>query len=208
MNTCERITEAALELFSRNGYNGTSVRQIAEAVGIKDASLYKHFKSKQEILGSIVELIKGHISELSERMQLPGDASGEGDEEFYGRIDTAYLKKLTKDAFLFYLTDPYISRFWRLAHIEQYGNEEIYRLFRQIFIEDALAYLTGLFESMSARGLISAADPEATAMSYYAPFFLLLTKYGDQQEKTGEALALLDVQTDEFLRLYQRKGER
>ena len=49
MTTKERITEEALTLFSTNGYQGTSVKSIADAVGIRDASLYKHFKSKQEI---------------------------------------------------------------------------------------------------------------------------------------------------------------
>ena len=206
MKTSERITEEALTLFSQNGYNGTSVRQIADAVGIKDASLYKHFKSKQEILESIIELIKNHISDLSDRMRIPNKTTAASDEEFYGTIDDASLKKLTREAFLFYLTDPYISGFWRLAHMEQYGNKEIYRLFRQIFIEDAVSYLTKLFEGMSARGVISSADPGAAAMSYYAPFFLLLTQYESQKEKTDEALALLDKQTDEFLRLYGNKG--
>ena len=49
MKTKDRITEAALSLFAENGFNGTSVKQIADAVGIRDASLYKHYKSKQGI---------------------------------------------------------------------------------------------------------------------------------------------------------------
>ena len=48
MKTKDRITEAALSLFAENGFNGTSVKQIADAVGIRDASLYKHYKSKRE----------------------------------------------------------------------------------------------------------------------------------------------------------------
>ena len=47
MTTKEKITEAALTLFAEKGYKGTSVKNIADAVGIKDASLYNHFKSKQ-----------------------------------------------------------------------------------------------------------------------------------------------------------------
>ena len=46
MKTRERIIEEALNLFSRKGYQGTSVKNIAEAVGIRDSSLYKHFRSK------------------------------------------------------------------------------------------------------------------------------------------------------------------
>ena len=45
-NTRQRILNAALELFAQYGYEAVSVGQIAEAVGIKAPSLYKHFKSK------------------------------------------------------------------------------------------------------------------------------------------------------------------
>lgn len=41
MNTKERIVKEALTLFSKHGYQGTSVKNIADAVGIKDSSLYK-----------------------------------------------------------------------------------------------------------------------------------------------------------------------
>lgn len=57
MTTKERITDEALTLFSRHGYNGTSVKSIANAVGIKDSSIYKHFKTKREIVDAIVEQI-------------------------------------------------------------------------------------------------------------------------------------------------------
>ena len=71
VTTKERITEEALTLFAEKGYKGTSVKNIADAVGIKDASLYNHFRSKQEIFNSIVELILNHISELSQTLGIP-----------------------------------------------------------------------------------------------------------------------------------------
>ena len=55
MTTRERIVDEALTLFAAKGFKGTTVRNIADAVGIKDASLYKHFRSKQEILDTIVK---------------------------------------------------------------------------------------------------------------------------------------------------------
>lgn len=47
--TVSRIREAALFYFSRHGYEGTSLTQIAKDVGIKKPSLYAHFKGKEEI---------------------------------------------------------------------------------------------------------------------------------------------------------------
>ena len=57
MTTKERIIEEALTLFAEKGYQGTSVKNIADAVGIKDSSLYKHYKSKLELRFHIFQRI-------------------------------------------------------------------------------------------------------------------------------------------------------
>lgn len=48
--TAEEIRRVALELFSTRGYDGTSVRDISDAVGIRGSSMYHHFPSKEAIL--------------------------------------------------------------------------------------------------------------------------------------------------------------
>ena len=63
MSTKERILDEALTLFSENGYDGTSVEQIAEKVGIKAPSLYKHFKGKEDILNAIIDNAEAHYEE-------------------------------------------------------------------------------------------------------------------------------------------------
>lgn len=50
----ERILAAAAELFVRNGYAGTSVREIALALGISNPSLYHHFSSKDELFAELL----------------------------------------------------------------------------------------------------------------------------------------------------------
>ncbi|MDR3663690.1 MAG: TetR/AcrR family transcriptional regulator [Mycobacterium sp.] len=50
----DEILDAAGELFTTTGYNGTSTRTIAEAVGIRQASLYHYFKTKDEILCALL----------------------------------------------------------------------------------------------------------------------------------------------------------
>jgi AcrR family transcriptional regulator len=49
-STRERILDVALELFLHQGYDGTSLREIAEQLGVTKAALYYHFKSKEDIL--------------------------------------------------------------------------------------------------------------------------------------------------------------
>ncbi len=204
MKTRDRITEAALSLFAENGFNGTSVKQIADAVGIKDASLYKHFKSKQEIFESIVLLIQRHMSDLSGKLQIPTEEELENDADVLTQMDITLLKQISRDAFIFYFSDSYVSRFWKIAHMEQYVNEEIYGMFRRLFIEDAIEYLTRLMVFLSKKEVIKISDPKVTAIAYYAPIFLLLTKYVNQPEKKEEALELLDHQVEEFYRIYKK----
>lgn len=50
----DRILAAALELFTEHGYRATSMRQIAERVGLTKATLYHHFSSKAEIIQSLL----------------------------------------------------------------------------------------------------------------------------------------------------------
>ncbi|TWJ26097.1 TetR family transcriptional regulator [Micromonospora endolithica] len=53
--TRERIQAVALELFTEQGYEATSLREIAERLNVTKAALYYHFKSKDEIVTSLVE---------------------------------------------------------------------------------------------------------------------------------------------------------
>jgi AcrR family transcriptional regulator len=54
-STAELVLARAVVLFSTMGFEGTSMRQIASAVGIQPASLYNHYRSKEEILWEIVQ---------------------------------------------------------------------------------------------------------------------------------------------------------
>jgi AcrR family transcriptional regulator len=59
--TRERIQEIALELFAEQGYEKTSLREIAERLGVTKAALYYHFKSKEDIVRSFTEDYRAEI---------------------------------------------------------------------------------------------------------------------------------------------------
>ncbi len=50
----EEILDAAAELFTTRGFTGTSTRMIADAVGIRQASMYHHFATKDDILAALL----------------------------------------------------------------------------------------------------------------------------------------------------------
>jgi AcrR family transcriptional regulator len=90
-DTKTEIHRAALELFSSQGYEKTSLREIAEQVGITKASLYYHYSSKQDLLRAIIGTFFDDIEALFERT---GDLkwSPENELELLG----AYLDVIIK----------------------------------------------------------------------------------------------------------------
>ncbi|MCX5411791.1 TetR/AcrR family transcriptional regulator [Streptomyces sp. NBC_00059] len=65
-NTRQRIQDVALELFAEQGYEKTSLREIAEQLQVTKAALYYHFKTKEDILVSIFEDLNRPVEELLE----------------------------------------------------------------------------------------------------------------------------------------------
>jgi len=62
--TRARIQAVAVEMFTEHGYEKTSLREIAEALGVTKAALYYHFKSKEDIVHSLLEDYFGRIDDL------------------------------------------------------------------------------------------------------------------------------------------------
>ncbi|MFE9626954.1 TetR/AcrR family transcriptional regulator [Streptomyces sp. NPDC006527] len=65
-NTRQRIQDVALELFAEQGYEKTSLREIAERLEVTKAALYYHFKTKEEIIVSIFADLTKPIENLIE----------------------------------------------------------------------------------------------------------------------------------------------
>lgn len=204
MTTKERIVDEALTLFSENGFKGTSVKNIADAVGIRDSSLYKHFKSKQEIFDTIISQFYIHVGNMSKTLGLPNDDDIHVSAAYYKNLDVDGLKLLSRQVFLFYLTDSFISRFWKLAHMEQYQNPDIYEMYRHFFMEEGIKYQSSLFKILIEQDIFIDTDPEVMAMNFYAPIFFLLTKYSGRPELADEAVNILDRQVEEFYRIYRK----
>ena len=54
-DTKERILAAALEMFSKNGYAGTNIRELTASLGLVKSGVYKHFESKEAIWNAVLD---------------------------------------------------------------------------------------------------------------------------------------------------------
>ena len=70
-DTKQRILQEALKLFSQSGYKGTSMNDIASQLNVTKAALYRHYKSKQEILDSIVKKMNELDRERAQEYDMP-----------------------------------------------------------------------------------------------------------------------------------------
>ena len=64
-NTKQEILKVSLDLFSIYGFEATSMSKIANTIGIRKASLYSHFESKQAILNEIIDEILEYYDKKS-----------------------------------------------------------------------------------------------------------------------------------------------
>ena len=113
MTTRDRILNEALTLFAENGYDGTSVEEIAEKVEIKAPSLYNHFKGKEDILNALIDMAEARYEEFFGSDKHFGKLP-ESKEEF---IQTA-IQKIS-----FTMNDPMIRKMRKFLVREQFRNE-------------------------------------------------------------------------------------
>ena len=71
LSTHDKVLKAAQKLFARNGYDGTTTKELAETAGIAEGTLFRHFTNKKAILVEVatngwIELLTDLLTELSE----------------------------------------------------------------------------------------------------------------------------------------------
>jgi Transcriptional regulator len=100
-DTRQQIRAVAMELFAEQGYDRTSLREIAERLGVTKAAVYYHFRTKEEIVASLFDDQLRVLDELIEwgRSQPPGPARSRGlIERYCARLAEAGI-------------DPHVLRF-------------------------------------------------------------------------------------------------
>ncbi|MGO1346913.1 MAG: TetR/AcrR family transcriptional regulator [Bifidobacterium psychraerophilum] len=199
VDTRQRIVEQALSLFASKGFSGTSVKDIADAVGIKDSSLYKHFASKREIFDSIVTQMSDRIGTLGYRLGPPLSQESVGNGPIPVCITEDRLVEISCAALRFYLEDPPTVSFRRMLVIEQYSDPLAGDCYRSLFLDGSISYLTGLFETLIKQKVMVEGDPCVMAVGYFAPFYFLLDRCRSQEDHAN-TLKQFEMQVRQFAR--------
>jgi len=204
MSTKEKILQEALALFSVKGFDAVSVRDIVRAVGIKESSLYNHFASKQDIFDTLIRVCSKRNEEFFHSLQLTGEdmrfAADERTVAMYQGMTNEQFAAIAGRIFDFYFADETNVRLRRMLTIEQYRNEAIGKLFRDISFDDAINYQAALFAKLMEAGYFRRTDPYLMALAFFSPIFLLFYKFDNNAASLSEAREL-------FLRHIAHFGE-
>ena len=203
MTTKQKIQKEAMTLFAEKGYGAVYVGDIAKAVGIKTPSLYKHYRSKQDIFDSCVEVFSERMEQVRNELQLPDTPEAEAS---YQTVTTEKLTDFATALFLFYLKDEVAAKFRKMLMIERYHNPELNRLFEELFINGAIDYEEKIFSDLIDAQIVKEEDPHILALRFYSPIFYLLQKYDMRPDEEETAKQELASMVQEFCRTYQGKG--
>ena len=187
MSTRDKIMNVALHMFSERGYEAVSIRDICGEVGIKESTLYYHFKNKKDILDSLIEKFTSHIngllSHVDEISEMPRPKMGRMNDDISLKIADSYMM----DSYLF---DPFCNLMLRLMMIEQFHNEEIRVLYEKTLFTDPYEIQLNIFKKLGAAGVIPEKDVEWIVKEYYSYMTMLTFRYllnGDLTEERKKA---------------------
>jgi AcrR family transcriptional regulator len=142
----DQVRAAALRLFKEKGYHATSMRDIAEAVGINKGSLYSYIKSKEDLLIPVFEQAQGVL--VREIEQITADTSTSPTE----RLKRAIHAHVTAVADNLDVLTVYLSEWRQLATeslaTNRYQRERYAAMFHEI-LRDGMA--AGEFRQMDTR---------------------------------------------------------
>ena len=198
-NTKQEILDAALELFSVQGFEATSIAQIAGAVGIRKASLYSHFESKQAILDALVKdvLQQYGTHSIFARADWERDAANLP-------LTSDEAVRMVQGQIRYILHDPTIRRARKMLVIEQFQNPELAKLQTKQNYSDVLRYFTGLVKQLIRQGVLAEDDPEIMAAQFCLPISVWINLCDREPERETEVMEIVSKHIRQFFRLYQR----
>lgn len=176
----EEILHESLKLFAKKGYEAVSVKEIATAVGIKEASLYNHFKNKKDIFDSIVKKCHSEAKDYFTNNQIPFDETS--DITIYKNIPLPLFTEMILKVMNLFLHDENHRLFRQLLLISQFSNEQIKEIYKELYYTNIITFQSKIFRMLVTIGEFKQADPMQIAIDFYGVPFMLMHTCDSQQE--------------------------
>ena len=192
------ILQAATTLFLANGYDNTSMDDVATAAGVSKPTVYKHFANKEQLFAQIVlattDQAVALVHIVTETIADSSDVQGS-------------LRELARQ-FIAKLMEPEVLRLRRLVIATADRFPEVGRTWYEQGFERALQALAGSFELLAAQSLLVIDDPLMAANHYVGLLLWIPVNQamfnGGSAYTRAELNVFADAAVDAFLRAYGR----
>jgi AcrR family transcriptional regulator len=183
-STHEKIIQVAQKLFARNGYDGTTTKELAEKAGIAEGTLFRHFTNKKAILVEVatqgwVDLLTDLLTELSEMAN-------------YEAISHVMYKRMLR------LGDNYDMM--RICFMEVQFHQDLRERIQSEVIEKMTDVAEAFFQTAMERGVYRRMNPRVIAQVFLGMFVVagfshetILQPGANPQEMKEMAEGLADI---------------
>lgn len=196
-NTKQEILKVSLDLFSIYGFEATSMSKIANTIGIRKASLYSHFESKQAILNEIIDEILEYYDKKS--IFVNTDWNTEDIPESVDEI----VKKI-QEQIQFILHDPYISKARKMLVIEQFNNPKLSKLQTKQNYIDVLNYFTEFIQLLIQKDILIKEDATIMASQFCLPITVWINLCDREPERENEVMERIQKHIEQFFKVYKK----
>jgi AcrR family transcriptional regulator len=154
----QQILEAATDLFARQGFHGTTTRQIAEKVGVKEIILFRLFPTKQELYWAVIEATMQAGRSAPNIKELL--ASGLDDATLFRTLAADLLERNARDQTLI-----------RLLFFSALETHELSHRFAQTYVAAFYATVTNYIRKRIRDGAFRRVDPMLAARAFFGAVF-------------------------------------
>lgn len=168
-DTKQKIKNTALDLFSRKGYSAVSIRDICGTVGIKESTVYYHYKDKMDIFQTLLHDVQEITDALTAAFSQAVSKIQAVEEGPFILVGLGFLNN--------YLLDGQILKFIRMLMIEQHVNADAAKLYHRILFEAPLLQNAAVFRNLMRMGCFAQGDSVYMAEEYYAPIHYIFQRY-------------------------------
>ena len=203
-STKQKILDAALDLFSTQGFEATSVSQIADEVGIRKASMYSHFASKQEILDCLMLEIMKQYEWHSIFSESNKDNFSYFNDDKDLNIDT--VTQMIIGQIRYIIHEPQISKVRKMLTIEQFRNPKLAKVQTKQNYTNVINFFIGIINRLIQQQKLSDRDPEIMAAQLCFPISVWLNLYDREPEREEEIISLIERHVRQFFEVYRKNN--
>lgn len=161
-DTRQHILDAALDLFAEKGFFGTSMREIARAVGVRESAIYHHFSNKEALLEAL--MAEAGEAKLHRMEGLVADWESVPLRELLTRLANSMIEDWE---------EPREKKLWRLMCTEGFRMAESGRFQMDASFRKARLRLETLFADLARARRMKPVAPQLASMEFMAPMMLV-----------------------------------